>query len=185
MVLVGEREKERAAVRDVTAGVSAPRTATHTSFTCRGGRKDGVDSPAPLAHPVPCYWNQTDCEKQQESFKEQREKPADNDVMIHVFFFFFCLAVLSLPLTPSQLENEDVKVKKKNKTTSSCYFVFSSTNCFMHWRCKKMFFKIPRRSVLLTPFLLGRLWMLNTSRLTHSSASSNWGTISLWPCPNQ
>lgn len=55
MVLVGEREKERAAVRDVTAGVSAPRTATHTSFTCRGGRKDGVDSPAPLAHPVPCY----------------------------------------------------------------------------------------------------------------------------------
>lgn len=115
MVLVGEREKERAAVRDVTAGVSAPRTATHTSFTCRGGRKDGVDSPAPLAHPVPCYWNQTDCEKQQESFKEQRGKPADNDVMIHVFSSFFCLAVLSLPLTPSQLENEDVKVKKKTR----------------------------------------------------------------------
>lgn len=119
--------------------------------------------------------------------RASRNRGRNQQIMMWWFMFFLLfLSCSSVIATDSESAGEwGRKGKKKNKTTSSYYFVFSSTNCFMHWRCKKMFFKIPRRSVLLTPFLLGRLWMLNTSRLTHSSASSNWGTISLWPCPNQ
>ena len=81
-----ERERKRAAaVRDVTAGGSAPRTATHTSFNCSGGRGRMEWIHLHLWHIQSLVTeNQTDCEKQQESLWE---------IMmwwfIFLLFFFF------------------------------------------------------------------------------------------------
>lgn len=119
--------------------------------------------------------------------RASRNRGENQQIMMWWFMFFLLfLSCSSVIATDSESAGEWGRKGKKKKRLPHRVILYSVQQTVLCTDVvKKMFFKIPSRSVILTPFLLGRLWMLNTSRLTHSSASSNWGTISLWPCPNQ
>ena len=118
-----ERERKRAAaVRDVTAGGSAPRTATHTSFNCSGGRGRMEWIHLHLWHIQSLVTeNQTDCEKQQESLWE---------IMMWWFFFFFfffsfCRSLFApYPFFPFYFFF-NYKKKKKKKRLPHCIILYS------------------------------------------------------------